>query len=60
MEVITIPKAGKRLTPGTPAPESGQYWVVGENREVTAIKNKPLPPGRKKGTKYVLIDKTLH
>jgi len=53
-------KQKKKLTPGTPAPESGQYKVVGENREITAVKNKPLPPGRKKGTKYVLVDKTKH
>lgn len=50
----------KNLTPGTPAPYSGQYGVVGERREVTAVKDKPLPPGRKKGTKYVLKDKTKH
>lgn len=50
----------KNLTPGTPAPYSGQYSVIGEKREVTAVKNKPLPPGRKKGTKYKLVDKTKH
>jgi len=53
-------KSNKKLTPGTPAPVSGQYKVVGERREVTAVKDKPLPPGRKPGTKYVLADKTKH
>lgn len=53
-------KQNKKLNPGTPAPESGQYRVVGENREITAVKGKSLPPGRKPGTKYVLVDKTKH
>lgn len=53
-------KPKKKLSPGDIAPESGQYRVVGENREITAVKGKPLPPGRKKGTIYVLADKTKH
>lgn len=55
-----IAKQNKKLNPGTPAPESGQYKVVGESREITAVKGKSLPPGRKSGTKYVLVDKTKH
>lgn len=55
-----IPKKSKtrNLTPGTPAPASGQYKVVGERREVTAVKGNKLPPGPKKGVRYTLVDKT--
>lgn len=59
-----MPKA-KPLTPGTKAPESGQYGLVGPRggklpREVTTVKGEPLPPTPKPGLKYVLVDKTKH
>lgn len=50
----------KKLTPGTPAPKSGQYLNPVTKTEVTAVKGKPLPatPAPKQG--YVLVDKTKH
>lgn len=53
------------LRPGQPAPESGQYGVFGprggsREREITAVKDKPLPPTREPGEVYMLIDKTKH
>lgn len=55
----------KNLTPGTPAPTSGQYAPVGPrggktNVEVTAVKGKPLPPTQKTGMTYILVDTTKH
>jgi hypothetical protein len=54
----------KRLTPGIPAPASGQYQKIGprggHGTEVTAVKGKPLPPTPKAGTTYELVDKTKH
>ncbi len=50
----------KGLTPGTPAPESGQYKNPGTGTEVTAVKGKPLPPTPEPGQKYVLVDPTKH
>ncbi|MEU2863524.1 hypothetical protein ABZ672_35190 [Streptomyces mirabilis] len=50
----------KNLKPGTPAPESGQYKVSGSKTEVTAVKNKPLPPTPKAGQTYTLVDPTKH
>ena len=59
--------AGRRdkLPPGTPAPESGQYMVVGprggdRGREITAVEGTRLPPTREPGEAYVLVDKTKH
>jgi hypothetical protein len=57
--------SAKKLTPGTKAPASGQYGLVGPrggklNREVTTVKGEPLPPTPKPGLKYVLVDKTKH
>jgi len=53
----------KKYTPGTKAPASGQYEVVGPrngktNKEVTSTKGKPLPPTSKPGQKYVFVDGT--
>ncbi|MEV7678141.1 hypothetical protein AB0O64_06240 [Streptomyces sp. NPDC088341] len=50
----------KSLKPGTPAPKSGQYKVPGAKTEVTAVKGKPLPPTRKAGQGYTLVDPTKH
>ncbi|MCL6605650.1 MAG: hypothetical protein K6T94_22530 [Paenibacillus sp.] len=54
-----------KLTPGTPAPKSGQYSVVGprggdKGREVTSTKGNPLPPTQKPGEGYKLVDPTKH
>jgi hypothetical protein len=53
-----------KLTPGTPAPKSGQYGVVGprggdRGREITSTEGNPLPPA-KPGERYVLKDETKH
>lgn len=57
--------AGKRLNPGTPAPKSGQYKLVGprggdKGREVTSTQGKPLPPTQNQGEGYVFVDPTKH
>jgi hypothetical protein len=50
------------LTPGTPAPVSGQYEQVGprggHGKEVTVVKGEPLPPAPAKGSTYDLVDRT--
>ncbi|MEU0094549.1 YjzC family protein [Kribbella sp. NPDC006257] len=53
-----------KYTPGTPAPKSGQYKVVGprggdRGREVTSTEGHRLPPAQK-GERYVLDDATRH
>jgi hypothetical protein len=50
----------KRLTPGTPAPRSGQYRNTVTGNEVTAVRREPLPPTPKPGQGYVLVDPTKH
>jgi hypothetical protein len=60
-----MPKPTKDLRPGEAAPESGQYAVIGPrggktNREVTAIKSKPLPPTSRPGETYRPVDMTKH
>ena len=54
---------GKIIKPGQSAPASGQYVEVGprggpKGNEVTAIKNKPMPPSSKPGNGFVLVDPT--
>jgi len=44
---------------------SGQYQIIGPRGgraggEITSVKNKPLPPTRKSGTTYKLVDPTKH
>lgn len=58
--------APKPLTPGTPAPRSGQYqqvwprgWTQGRP-EVTAVAGKPLPPTQQPWSRYTLVDPTRH
>lgn len=51
------------LKPGTKAPASGQYGVIGPrggkiNHEVTVVKGEPMPPTQKSGQRYVLNDRT--
>lgn len=53
------------LRPGQKAPASGQYELVGprggsKGREVTVVRNEPLPPTPESGLKYKLVDKTKH
>ena len=58
--------AKKPLTPGTPAPRSGQYQQIGPRGgtqgrpEVTWVRHKPLPPTPKPGMGYILVDPTKH
>lgn len=58
-----ISTMAKPIKPGTPAPFSGQYGLVGPrggviNHEITATQGKPLPPTPKPGQSYVLTDGT--
>ncbi len=51
------------LKPGNKAPASGQYGVQGPrggktNHEVTVVKGEPLPPTKKPGQIYVMVDPT--
>lgn len=51
------------IKPGKKAPASGQYGIVGPrggktNIEVTAVKDKPMPPTPKAGQGYVMNDPT--
>ena len=51
------------LKPGNKAPASGQYSVVGPrcgriNHEVTVVKGEPLPPTKKPGQSYIMVDPT--
>ncbi|GLU86531.1 hypothetical protein Kosp01_12770 [Kocuria sp. NBRC 114282] len=55
--------APTNYTPGTPAPYSGQYELIGprggsQGVEITSIQAKPLPPTPKPGQTYVLVDGT--
>ena len=55
--------ARKNLTPGTPAPASAQYKVVGprggvSGKEITGVKGKPLPPTSSPGSTYRIADRT--
>lgn len=49
-----------KLTPGTPAPRSGQYRNTTTNNEVTATRGERLPPTPRAGQGYVLVDPTKH
>ena len=52
------------LTPGTPAPGSGQYLIVGPRggvvggAERTSTQGKPLPPTPSAGQRYQYVDPT--
>ena len=51
------------FTPGTKAPVSGQYEIVGPRggytgEERTSTRNAPLPPTPESGQKYVIVDPT--
>ena len=49
-----------KLSPGTPAPRSGQYINPTTRTEVTATRGNPLPPTPKPGQGYKLVDPTKH
>jgi hypothetical protein len=52
----------KEYKPGEKAPVSGQYQEVGPRggkvKEITAIKGHPLPPPEKKGSSFIIADRT--
>ena len=52
---------GGSLKPGTIAPRSGLYGLVGPRggntgQERTVVRNEPLPPTPKPGMSYVLVE----
>lgn len=54
---------GGPMKPGTPAPRSGQYEIVGPRggrtgEERTVVRREPLPPTPKSGMGYRLVDPT--
>jgi len=54
---------GKKFTPGSKAPASGQYEIVGPRGgstgvERTVVRGEPLPPTPHAGQAYVLVDRT--
>jgi len=54
---------GRKLTPGTKAPASGQYEIQGPRggrtgQERTVVKGEPLPPTPEKGQTYTITDRT--
>ena len=55
--------AKQPLKPGTPAPASGQYEIIGQRgghtgTERTATRGEPLPPTPEPGQTYRLVDRT--
>jgi hypothetical protein len=55
--------ASKSYKPGSTAPVSGQYGIVGTRggdtgKERTVVKGEPLPPTPKPGQVYVINDRT--
>ena len=53
------------LKPGTPAPRSGQYRIIGprggqQGPERTVVRDEPLPPTPSPGSRYRLVDPTRH
>lgn len=60
-----MPAKDPFLKPGSIAPKSGQYEIVGPRgggtgRERTSVEKKPLPPTPKPGQQYRLVDPTKH
>ena len=56
---------GRTFSPGETTPKSGQYEIVGPRGgrtgiERTSTKGHPLPPTRKPGEQYRLVDPTKH
>jgi hypothetical protein len=55
--------SSKKLPPGTPAPVSAQYEIVGPRGgrtgvERTVVRGEPLPPTRAAGEGYRIADRT--
>lgn len=55
--------AGKKLSPGTKAPASGQYEIVGPRGgrtgvERPVVKGEPLPPTPHRNEGYRIVDRT--
>ncbi|MCX6731714.1 MAG: hypothetical protein NTX55_01875 [Candidatus Parcubacteria bacterium] len=55
----------KIYKPGELVPRSGQYEIIGprggkKREEITGVKGKPLPPTKKPGSGYKLVDPTKH
>ena len=55
----------KPMKPGSTAPRSGQYGIVGPQggdtgKERTVTKGEPFPPTPKAGQGYVMNDPTKH
>jgi len=55
----------KGLPPGSKAPRSGQYEIVGPRGgktgdERTVTRGEPLPPTPERGQEYVIVDPTKH
>jgi hypothetical protein len=53
----------QKLTPGTLAPASGQYEIIGPRGgqtgvERTVVRGEPLPPTPSAGETYRLVDRT--
>lgn len=52
------------LRPGTTAPRSGQYQIIGPRGgtgpERTVVRGEPMPPTPKPGSTYKLVDPTKH
>lgn len=59
--------ANKPLSPGSKAPDSGQYKPVGPrggavpgSGEITGVKDHRLPPTPEPGQKWQIVDPTKH
>lgn len=55
----------KTITPGSIAPRSGQWELIGPRgghtgQKVTVVKGKPMPPTSRPNMSYTLVDPTKH
>jgi hypothetical protein len=53
----------RKLTPGSKAPASGQYEIIGPRggrtgEERTVVRGEPLPPPPRSGQTYEIADRT--
>lgn len=48
------------LKPGMPAPFSGQARNNSTRTEVTVVRGEPMPPTRRSGQTYTMVDRTRH